>query len=75
MQPIDIDGILPIFIRCHRVGVVMESDRCFYERRLREELWRAEHEPTAELRALHAGWAELYKERIARMVSQLSVPA
>lgn len=53
----------------------MESDRCFYERRLREELWRAEHESTPELRALHAGWADLYKKRIARLDSPLSIAA
>jgi hypothetical protein len=42
----------------------MESDLIFYQRRLAEELFRAENESTEALRQLHRGWAELYRERI-----------
>jgi hypothetical protein len=45
----------------------MDSDFEFYQRRLAEELFRAENEPTEALRELHRGWAELYRERLRKL--------
>jgi hypothetical protein len=43
----------------------MEDDRAFYERRLKEELARANADADEGLRALHRRWAALYRERLA----------
>jgi hypothetical protein len=41
-----------------------ETDRSFYERRIREELQRAEAAEAPQLRHLHAWWAQLYVDRL-----------
>lgn len=45
----------------------MNDDRAYYERRLREEVERADTAPDYDLRTLHARWADLYRERLRRM--------
>jgi hypothetical protein len=45
----------------------MEDDRSFYERRLKEELARANTGADEGLQALHRRWAGLYRERLARL--------
>jgi len=47
----------------------MEDDLAFYQRRLDEELHRSENEPTATLRELHRGWAELYRARLRQLLA------
>ena len=56
------------------MGVSMD-DRAYYERRLSEELARAENEVSPTLRALHRQWAGLYRERIAKLSSSPRVAA
>lgn len=41
-----------------------EGDKAFYKRRKREELNKARAAPSADLRRLHLGWAELYEARL-----------
>jgi len=43
------------------------EDRDFYARRLREELARAANMTDPQLRRLHEGWADLYRERLGRL--------
>jgi len=45
----------------------MNDDRAFYERRLREELSRADSEVDHNLRHLHRKWANLYRRRLDRL--------
>ena len=45
----------------------MNDDRAFYERRLREELSRADTEVDHNLRHLHRKWANLYRRRLDRL--------
>lgn len=42
----------------------MDNDRLFYQRRLKEELRRAQTETDEGLRALHSRWAGLYRQRL-----------
>jgi len=49
----------------------MENDRVYYERRLRQEIHRAEHADAAHqsgLKALHLRWAMLIRERIDKLI-------
>lgn len=46
----------------------MEDDQSFYRRRMREELLRATASQDEGLVELHRRWAELYRERLARIV-------
>ena len=60
------------FYRFFRVGKdsAMENDRAFYTRRLSEELARATSEPDMKLKALHLGWAGLYRERLGGLTHE-----
>lgn len=55
-------------------GVTMD-DRDFYERRMREELARADSESDVKLKRLHSEWAGLYAERLAKLSDQLGLAA
>lgn len=45
---------------------MIEGDEAFYQRRLQEELGKANQAGNQRLRQLHLRWARLYQERIAR---------
>ncbi|HET9629752.1 MAG TPA: hypothetical protein VFP14_09755 [Novosphingobium sp.] len=51
------------------------DDRDFYERRMREELARADSESDVKLKRLHSEWAGLYAERLAKLSDQLGLAA
>lgn len=46
----------------------MEDDKSFYQRRMREELQRASTSQDEGLVELHRRWAELYREKLCRIV-------
>ena len=49
----------------------MTDDRAFYERRMREELEQAAKETDPQLKRLHQGWADLYRNRLDRLRPEL----
>jgi len=50
----------------------MATDADFYRRRLSEELRRAESSTDEGLRALHARWADLYRQRLRGSCSRVA---
>jgi len=52
----------------------MTDDLAFFERRLREELARAENEAEPRVRQLHRGWADLYQERLNGLQREGAAP-
>jgi len=53
-------------------GAVMftQNDEAYFNKRYQEELLRAESTPDESLRALHARWAELYRQRLVALLQQ-----
>lgn len=55
----NIDGQRPV-----RSLAMTEGDEAFYQRRIQEELGKANHARNQRLKRLHLRWALLYQERI-----------
>ena len=47
-----------------------EKDQVYFSKRYQEELQRADSMEDESLRALHARWAELYRQRLAALLRQ-----